>query len=128
MIKFTRAPTRFTPTESFWGGGHTVETLPSNKGWRCRPAGVCWVVGQRGKRGCASIRVLEYAHPAYADREPALDVAIYLQDPKEVHDAIMAGGAGHLDPRYVEVPILELGGEGLNVLRLIEEERRSYSL
>ena len=46
---------------SVWGGGHTVETDPTRKGWRCRHA---WftsgglnmqLIGRPGVRGCATV-------------------------------------------------------------------------
>ena len=74
-----------TPVESWWGGGHTPETLPTNKGWRCRFMGNggftgggrgLWLMGQRNVAGCASIQW----YPSMPEEFPALDVALYDLD------------------------------------------------
>ncbi len=95
-----------------WGSGHTVESDPIPKGWRCRKIADCqvWVVGQRGKGGCASIRL--------AGRY-GWDVALYLETPKEV-DSVLKGG-GFLDARFVQIP--DVPGFGLEIIREIESER-----
>jgi hypothetical protein len=117
-LQITLAPAR-TPTTTFWGTGHTADTDPTRKGWRCRPVapgGHCWVVGQKGRKGCASVMLV-------GER---LDVALYLEDPGDVDRAIRAHEAHVLDPRYVEMAPRPYGGDGLAVIRLIEEERRIH--
>jgi len=115
---FTAAPRR-QPVVMFWGGGHTRESDPTNNGWRCRPATSghehqVWIVGQPGKAGCASI--VEH-------RNGTLDVAIYLETPKEVYESVNAPRESRQcrDARYVRVDAYS--GVGLRIIREIEKER-----
>ena len=101
----------------FWGNGHTAETLPTNKGWRCRKmpwksyGATVRLIGQNDKNGCATVRPLRDGY----------DVAIYWETPEEVSQKLAVHG-GHLDARYVEVE--GLCGAGLRVIEEIEKERR----
>ena len=115
-----------TPVESWWGGGHTPETLPTNKGWRCRFKGNggftgggrgLWLMGQRNVAGCASIQW----YPSMPEEFPALDVALYDETPEEISAIIKAGKS--MEGIYVKTPVLELGGTGLLVIQFIEHRR-----
>lgn len=61
-----------------WGGGHTLETDPTKKGWRCgliRKGGENILVGRRGIPGCFSVARMG---------NNRLDVALYEETPEEV--------------------------------------------
>jgi len=97
-----------------WGTGHTLETDPTRKGWRCRPnqpGSICALLGRPGTVGCASVIYI---------RDGELDVALYLETPKVAHEAINGGRAHLLDPFYFQVP--DLPGWGLKVINRIEED------
>lgn len=64
----------FTVDNRWWwgwaGGGHTVETDPTNRGWRCarvKKGEDLVLLGRRGVKGCMTIRPLSNG----------LDVAFY---------------------------------------------------
>lgn len=79
---------------TLWGGGHTSETLPTNRGWRAAKAGGPDVVlvGRKGVKGCFSARPFG---------EGRLDVAVYGESPEEVVSAWKA--REYLDPIYKTV-------------------------
>ncbi len=121
-------PTKFTneatPTEYFrrnaWGGGHTPETDPSRKGWQKRPskkAPKVLVIGQPGKPGCASVM----------EMSTTLDVALYVETAKEISAVLEEGKSlGCFDPYYRQIK--PISGWGLEVIRWIEEMRRTHDL
>ena len=102
-----------------WGVGHTLETDPTRKGWRCRevkPSHVPghFLVGRPGQEGCASIhRIRDVWH-----------VGIYLMSPAEAHKLIKEIG-GFLDAHWVEVN--DIPGFGLDIIREIEAEVLRYA-
>ena len=111
MKKFTVSPRIFVA--HIWGGGHTPDTDPGRQGWRCVPVrGLTkvWVVGQKGKEGCASFRPLPKGR---------WDVALYLEGPREVALELSAGRS--LDARYVQVT--NTPGFGLTIIEEIEADR-----
>ena len=99
-----------------WGGGHTHETDPTRKGWRCKvvPGKTdLLLIGQAGKDGCASVMQMS----------GKLDVAIYEEDPITVEKYLK--GAGEVsDPLYKTVP--NVPGWGLYVIDEIEKDRKNY--
>jgi hypothetical protein len=121
---FTTAPAKY-PVETFWGGGHTPDTEPTQRGWRCVPVKgptpadpvVCWVVGQRGVKGCASLMMAD----------GRLDVALYEEGPKEVDASLRKlEGSTHVDAqKYLEFQAIP--GVGLRVIREILAERASQA-
>jgi hypothetical protein len=117
------------PVMIFFGGGHTAETDPSRKGWRCRPAKAghdnkVWIVGQPGKAFCASV-MLTY-HLVDGEPKDLIDVAIYFEDPKTVQQWINSprDKRDPLDARYVQFPAIS--GCGLSVIQEIEKERATF--
>lgn len=77
-----------------WGGGHTIETDPTRRGWRAFPAGKAdaVLVGRFGVPGCFSAVPLS---------EGRLDVAFYDEAPEEVARLWKVGE--HPDCDYLEV-------------------------
>jgi len=120
MLEFKTVMPR-TPTPDFWGCGHTAETDPTRQRWRCRRQGQVWLIGQPSSVGCASVMIL---------RDGRLDVAIYLETPKEISDWLAADRETReiRDPRYLDFHPLECGGDGLRIIREIEKERETYGL
>ena len=93
-----------------------METDPLHLGWRCHllkfdKGPRTWLMGQRGIVGCASIRYLG----------DDLDVALYLEKPEEV-----AKGLKENEPYdAVYKRVKQYPGCGLEIIRLIEEDRKS---
>jgi hypothetical protein len=107
-----------------WGGGHTLETLPTNKGWRARPLAKkrpdVLMIGQRGIECCATV-VRTKLYDDECNERPGLDVAIYLESPEEVLQLAKAEKWEELSPRFVQID--EIPGFGLRVINMIERER-----
>lgn len=100
-----------------WGGGHTLETDPTRKGWRCREVNPgLFLVGRPGKEGCASLSWSRYLH--------CWDVGIYHMPPAEAHKYLKEHGG--LDAHWVEVG--NHPGFGLDIIREIGEELGEDSL
>ncbi len=102
-----------------WGGGHTVDTDPTKKGWRCRRIGMekrtVWLVGQKGVKGCATL--VDIGRGEW-------DAAIYAEDPALIDLSLRQGRVGpHHGAVYKTVP--NVSGFGLKVIELIEEDRES---
>ena len=121
LLKKFKSAKPLTPTHGFWGGGHTPETDPTRKGWRCRPivkgSGV-YLLGQKGKEGCATLRYIG---------EGDWDVALYDEAPEEILRRFKEGvylGA----TRYETAQELLMGGMGLGIIQRIEEEREERRL
>lgn len=94
-----------------WGGGHTPETDPTSAGWKCRDYEHVMLAGRKGVEGCFSARRLSAG---------ILDVAIYVETPKEVHNFL--NGGDYLDAIFVKIQ--EHPGWGLEAIRLVEKELR----
>ena len=112
MLKeFTIHPQQQWNNTSPWGGGHTIETDPTRKGWKMRANSVhCAVVGQPGKPGCASVMRM-------GDNQ--LDVALYEETPNEVSEQLKTGFVDAV--MYVAAP--NCPGWALTIIDLIEEVR-----
>ena len=92
-----------------WGGGHTLETDPTRKGWRCREVTPGrFLVGRPGKEGCAS----------FVWCRDGWDVGVYHMPPAEAHKHLKEGEG--VDAHYVEVG--NHSGFGLDIIREIEAE------
>lgn len=78
---------QFSVSNRWWadwaGGGHTVQTDPSNRGWRAAKLskdGDLVVVGRPGVFGCFSVRQM---------KDGRLDVAVYdVRTPESLKDSI----------------------------------------
>jgi len=101
-----------------WGGGHTRETDPTMNGWKAKPVikerPDVLMIGQPGKPVCATVIRLK-------DR---LDVAVYLETPKEIAEAFK--GDRVPDARFV--PVADVSGFGLAVIREIQADRTNHDL
>lgn len=109
MLKFTASS--HPSIAHVWGGGHTRETDPTQRGWRCRAQpgrlGQLFVIGRRGVSGCASILLLG----------SGLDVAIYDNlTPLEVSEGLATGRV--IADEYLALP--NVPGWGLQIARKIE--------
>ena len=100
-----------------WGGGHTVATDPTKKGWRCRllrgsKSGVR-IVGRKGVEGCASFREMGDGtwDVAIYDRTPAVVSRLLQENSPEINGFLCS---------YSTVD--DHGGFGLNIINLIKEE------
>lgn len=108
-----------------WGGGHTVWTDPSQKGWRCTRVeilgGRVWVLGQKGVQGCASALLV----PQDGDRPSRWDVAFYddlcLEDLAKRLPTVFSPLADEFGS-FLDIP-----GWGLEVIDHIEEIREFYA-
>ena len=110
-----------------WGSGHTIETDPTQRGWLCRKA---WpmkpgcthqvlMLGRRGVAGCATIIRCRDVLSGGA----ILDVAVYWETPEAVRDSVIQTGKNQHNAVYRQIP--DVPGWGLEVIRLIEAERRT---
>jgi hypothetical protein len=99
---------------TFWGGGHTHETDPTNKGWKAaRPqkSSQLLLVGQPGVSGCATLSL----------RGDEVDVAVYCETPAFIRTSLAKGES--TDAMYHQLP--NISGIGLSVIQLITDERVS---
>jgi hypothetical protein len=99
----------------------TPDEYPPNRGWRAKPhsdGSITFLIGRPGKQGTASIQKLhrDFLNPYYPTH---IDVALYVEDPKTVHEYIGRNEASLLDPIYRELPIY--GGWGQQVVAWIQQ-------
>jgi hypothetical protein len=90
-LKHFKVSSRMALSE-LWGNGHTIETDPFKKGWRCMhyPKGDVYLVGRKGVAGCFSALLI--GKVPYSTRAPFWDVALYSEEtPQQVHDYLMNG-------------------------------------
>ena len=82
---FQVSPSSRWDATSPWGGGHTLETDPTRRGWRLRPQPgnpELAVIGRPGKKGCLSAMFLS----------GGVDVATYDDlDPKTLSERLKLG-------------------------------------
>lgn len=83
-----------------WGGGHTHETNPTQRGWRMVPMKHCVMIGRRSHKGCISMQELSNCY----------DVAVYEGEcPKQVERWLRMSIADrkeaglYFDPMYKQV-------------------------
>ena len=115
-----------------WGGGHTVETDPTRKGWRAKksintgdpargiPPNI--LVGRAGVKGCFSAMLLSPREPG---DDAVLDLAFYTEEtPEQVAKAMRE--KAFIDPIYS--PARNTDGWGLAAIdrlnAIIEREKR----
>jgi len=118
--KLKAFPAPINTLTCIWGGGHTIETDPTLKGWRFRAlpearSGV-YLIGQAGKEGCATARLLGSRLTGWE-----WDVAIYWETPEEV-SLYVTGDGPFCDGRFVQTA--DVPGFGLEIIREIENEVR----
>ena len=109
-----------------WGNGHTVETDPTQRGWRIKalkaisPETV--LIGQRGIPGCAIC-----TPPWEGEAHGNVFVQILQETPNEVSRLASKSGfeaIAHLTDPATDMEPEEKSGWGLAVVRAIEQERR----
>lgn len=116
LREFTIDATSTWRATSPWGGGHTHETDPTQKGWilrvlRARTPGLC-LLGQRGQSGCATVSPIGCG---------AFDVALYLERPQTIEKGL---GTGSLPTPITFIWVASTPGWGLTVIEEIERIRR----
>lgn len=112
LKEFSVSPTAWAL--SIWGGGHTRETDPSQKGWRVRPltkGNSIVLVGRRGVEGCFSVQPM---------LEGDLDIALYQETPEQV--AAMKAAGEYVDAVFHSVP--NTPGWGLTAIELLGEDMK----
>ena len=105
------------PSLAIWGGGHTVETDPTRKGWRAKPLGSgsdFVLVGRPGVEGCFSAQVVRAFVPGV---EAYIDLAIYLDTPSLIAKDRPYRVANAIYHRIAACP-----GWGLRAIELLEAE------
>ena len=97
---------------NIWGGGHTAETDPTQRGWRAARVtpNSAVLVGRRGKPGCFS---------AIQMSDGTIEVALYVETPEEVAASWKKGEV--LDCPYRFVP--NIPGWALPLIAQIERDR-----
>lgn len=108
--------------DGLWGGGHTLETDPTRRGWRAALSGKgshCLVIGQRGVSGCASVMELSGSmlDIAYYDNLTPEALAQWLNQPREERDGRVLADVAYEAREAIP-------GWGLYVLDRIERMRR----
>lgn len=117
LRQFTASPNWWSI--NIWGGGHTRETDPTQRGWKAgRPKEtrqgnpLLILVGRRGVKGCFSVL------PVVG----ILDVLIYDETPEE----IIAQWGRHETPVYSHAMRVDnIPGWGLELIELIENIERA---
>jgi len=95
-----------------WGGGHTMETDPTKKGWiakRLKEGSDILLVGRRGVEGCFSVDLWDSGQ---------IDVAVYLDTPEYV--AANAKMGRNTDAWFFQMDMYP--GWALACIRILEQE------
>jgi len=116
LRQFTASPNWWSI--NIWGGGHTLETDPTQRGWKAgRPKETMQgnplliLVGRRGVKGCFSVL------PCSEGKK--LDVLIYDD---ETPEEIIAQWGRHETPVYSHAMLVDnIPGWGLDVIQDIEQ-------
>lgn len=112
---------------TIWGGGHTRETLPTNKGWRARATckdSPTLLGGRPGVKGCFTAQLV----PALVVEgqkvaDGYIDLAVYSETPEEVLAALKEANGSILDPTYHRQAYHP--GWGLTAISLVEQQIES---